>query len=146
MLYIIIIIIEEGVATNSERYINVNFTTGSINASFDIVTASNNVLEGDQRINISIFSITNGHIVGTPSAATVTIIDTTGMYDYVIILNCSVVLFAIKIICLIIRTCIITSVHLGKWNSKTFICWNVVRTYTCLHYNTYVMVILLLCL
>ena len=78
--YVLINITEEGVDTNPELYININFTTGSINASFDIVTASDNVLEGNQTINVSIFSITNGHSLGTPAAATVTIIDTTGMY------------------------------------------------------------------
>ena len=78
--YVLIDITEEGVDTNPELYININFTMGSINASFDIVTASDNVLEGNQTINVSIFSITNGHILGTPAAATVTIIDTTGMY------------------------------------------------------------------
>ena len=35
------------------------------------------VLEGDEMFNVTITSITNGHIVGTPAVATVTIIDTT---------------------------------------------------------------------
>ena len=38
------------------------------------------VLEDIEAFNISITSITNDHIVGTPGVATVTIIDTTSKY------------------------------------------------------------------
>ena len=66
-----------GVDYNSGPY-NVTFPIGSTNASFDIAIIDDGVLEDDEMFNISITSITNGHIVGTPAVATVTIIDTTG--------------------------------------------------------------------
>ena len=55
----------------------VTFSIGSTIASFDITIIDDNVFEDDETFNISITSITNGHIVGTPAVATVTIIDTT---------------------------------------------------------------------
>ena len=58
---------------------------GETNVSFDIVTTNDNVLEGDQRVNVSISSITNGHKVGTPGVAAVTIVDTTGMWVRVLL-------------------------------------------------------------
>ena len=65
---------------NSGPY-NVTFPVGSTNVSFDIVINNDdNLLEDDETFNISIISITNGLIVGTPGVATVTIIDTTGQY------------------------------------------------------------------
>ena len=42
-----------------------------------ITIIDDNVLEDNEMFNISITSITNGHIVDTPAVATVTIIDTT---------------------------------------------------------------------
>ena len=64
---------------NSGPY-NVTFPVGSTNASFDIVIINDSVSEDNETFNISIISITNGHIVGTPGVATVTIIDTTSKY------------------------------------------------------------------
>ena len=74
-------IIGEDLANNSGLYINVTFTVGSTNTSFNITTTEDNILEGDQKINISINSITNGHSVGTPGIAAVIIIDTTGQFS-----------------------------------------------------------------
>ena len=65
-----------GVDYNSGPY-TVTFPIGSTIASFDISIIDDNVFEFDEIFNISITSITNGHIVGTPAVATVTIIDTT---------------------------------------------------------------------
>ena len=63
---------------------SVAFPIGSTNASFNITIIDDNVLEDDEMFNISITSITNGHIVGTPAVATVTILDTTGKcHNYV---------------------------------------------------------------
>ena len=59
---------------------NVTFPAGSTNASFDIIINYDNVLEESEVFVISITSITNGHIVGTPAVATVTIIDITSKY------------------------------------------------------------------
>ena len=73
-----IIVHEHGSNPNVGLYNNVNFTVGSTTASLDIITSHVNILEGDQKFRISIDSITNGHIVGTPSVAMVTVIDTTG--------------------------------------------------------------------
>ena len=63
----------------------VTFPVGSTIASksLDILVFDSNLiidgrlLEHGKMFNISITSITNGHIVGTPAVATVTIIDTT---------------------------------------------------------------------
>ena len=52
------------------------FPIGSTTASFNITINDDGVLEDDEVFNVSIISITNGHIVGTPAVATVTIIDT----------------------------------------------------------------------
>ena len=65
----------------SEPY-NISFPIGSTNASFDITIIDDGVLEDDEMFNISITSITNGHIVGTPAVATVTIIDTTSKLSF----------------------------------------------------------------
>ena len=65
-----------GVDYFSESY-NVTFPIGSTIASFDIMIIDDGVLEDDEIFNISITSITNDHIVGTPAVATVTIIDNT---------------------------------------------------------------------
>ena len=59
---------------------NVTFPIGSTNVSFDITIVDDNVFEFDEIFNISITSITNGPIVGTPAVATVTIIDNTSKY------------------------------------------------------------------
>ena len=69
----------EGVDYFSGPY-NVTFPIGSTIASFDIAIIDDGVFEFDEIFNISITSITNGHIVGTPAVATVTIIDTTSKY------------------------------------------------------------------
>ena len=55
---------------------NVIFPIGSTTASFNITIKDDSVLEDDEVFNVSIISITNGHIVGNPAVATVTIIDT----------------------------------------------------------------------
>ena len=70
-----------GVDYNSGPY-NVTFPIGSTIASFDIIVNNDSVSENDEMFNISITSITNGHIMGTPAVATVTIIDTTSKYMY----------------------------------------------------------------
>ena len=59
---------------------DVNFTAGSTNASFSIRINIDNVLEDDEKFNISIATITRDHTVGTPAVTTVTIIDTTGKH------------------------------------------------------------------
>ena len=69
----------ESIDYNSGPY-NVTFPVGSTNASFDIIINDDNVLEADEMFNVSITSITNGHIVGIPAVATVIIIDTTSKY------------------------------------------------------------------
>ena len=75
--YILCFIIKGGgVDYNSGPY-TVTFPIRSANASFDITIIDDNVFEFDEMFSISITSITNGHIVGTPAVATVTIIDTT---------------------------------------------------------------------
>ena len=56
---------------------DVTFPIGSTIASFNITIINDGILEDDEMFNIFIISITNGHIVGTPAVATVTIIDTT---------------------------------------------------------------------
>ena len=76
MLIIITNVTGGGVDYNSGPY-TVIFTIGSTNASFDIAIYDHSILEIDEMFNISIDSITNNHIVGTPGVATVTIIDTT---------------------------------------------------------------------
>ena len=66
----------------------VTFPVGSTSASksLDIVLFESNIiiddriLEHGKMFNISITSITNGHIAGTPAVATVTIIDTTSKW------------------------------------------------------------------
>ena len=73
---IITICIGEGIDYNFVLY-NVSFPIGSTNASFDITISSDTILEDDEVFNVSINSVTNGHTVGTPGVATVTIIDTT---------------------------------------------------------------------
>ena len=65
-----------GIDYNSGPY-NVTFPIGSTNVSFYIIINGDNVLEDDEMFNVSIYFITNDHIVGTPEVATVTIIDTT---------------------------------------------------------------------
>ena len=67
-------IVGEGVDYNSGPH-TVIFPIGSTTASFNITIKDDSVLE-DKVFNVSIISITNGHIVGTPAVATVTIIDT----------------------------------------------------------------------
>ena len=54
---------------------DVTFPIGSTIASFNITIHDKNdsVLESDELFNISITSITNNHIVGTPGVSTVTI-------------------------------------------------------------------------
>lgn len=61
---------------NSGPY-TVNFPIGSTNSSFDIMVYNDNVFEDNETFNVSINSITNGHVVGTPGVVAVTIIDTT---------------------------------------------------------------------
>ena len=75
-----VIITGEAIDYNTGIHINVTFPVGSTNASYDIIINNDNVLEGNNKLNISIGSITNDHIVGTPGVATVTIIDTTSKY------------------------------------------------------------------
>ena len=90
---------------NSGPY-NVTFPAGSTNASFDIVINNDIVSEDNETFNISIIPITNGHIVGIPEVATVTIIDTTSKYfaHYQI--------YKIKVkTCLYVHTYICTYVH-----------------------------------
>ena len=53
------------------------FPIGSTSALVDILINDDDVLEKDEYFNISITSITNGHIVSTPGIVTVTIADTT---------------------------------------------------------------------
>ena len=55
----------------------VTFPIGFTNVSFDIMINEDNIMEDDEMFNISITSITNGHIVGNPGVATVTIVDNT---------------------------------------------------------------------
>ena len=55
----------------------VSFPIGFTNVSFDIMINDDNIMEDDEMFNISIISITNGHIVGNPGVATVTIVDNT---------------------------------------------------------------------
>ena len=74
-----IIVVTGSVDYNTRPY-NVTFPAGSTNASFDIIINDDDVLEDDEIFNISIASITNGHIVGIPAVATVTIVDTTSKY------------------------------------------------------------------
>ena len=69
------VIIGGGVDYNSGPY-NVTFPPGSTTVSFDIVINDDGIFENYEVFNISIISITNGHIVDTPTVATVTIIDT----------------------------------------------------------------------
>ena len=45
--------------------------------SLNILIRDDSILEGDEKFNITIGLIINGHIVGTPGVATITIIDTT---------------------------------------------------------------------
>ena len=66
----------EGIDYNSGPY-NAIFPAGSTNTSFDIIIHDDTVSEVDEIFNVSICSITNGHIVGNPKNATVTILDTT---------------------------------------------------------------------
>ena len=66
----------KGIDYNSGSY-TVVFPIGSTNASVDIMIYDDDLLEEDEDLNISITSITNRHIVGTPGVATVTITDTT---------------------------------------------------------------------
>ena len=68
-----------GVDYNSGPY-TVTFPIGSTIASFDITIIDDNVFEFDEIFNVSIISITNGPIAGTPTVVTVTIIDTTSKY------------------------------------------------------------------
>ena len=56
---------------------NITFPIGSTIASLDIIIIDDGVLEDDEMFNVTITSITNGHIVGTPAVATITIIDNT---------------------------------------------------------------------
>ena len=65
---------------------NVTFAVGSTRVSYNITIIDDSVLEDNEMFSISIISITNGHIVGTPALATVTIIDTTSK-----ILPCGIV-------------------------------------------------------
>ena len=53
------------------------FPIRSTSALLLITVNDDGVSESNETFNISITSITNGHIVGTPAVATVTIIDTT---------------------------------------------------------------------
>ena len=57
------------------------FPIGSINASLNITINDDSVFEDDEVFNVSIISVTNGHIVGSPAVATITIIDTTSKYN-----------------------------------------------------------------
>ena len=45
--------------------------------SLNILIRDDSILEGDEKFNITIGLISNGHIVGTPGVATITIVDTT---------------------------------------------------------------------
>ena len=61
-----------------EEY-TVRVPLGVIRASFDIMIINNDDLTNEYELfNISISSITNGHIIGNQEVATVTIIRTTG--------------------------------------------------------------------
>ena len=100
---IVIHIVGGGVDYNSGPY-NVTFPIGSTNASFNITIVDDNVLEDDEMFNISITSITNGHTVGTPAVATVTIIDTTSKYIRIYIK-------LVFIQCMYVRTYVATYVH-----------------------------------
>ena len=57
------------------------FPIGSINASLNITINDDSVFEDDEVFNVSIISVTNGHSVGSPAVATITIIDTTSKYN-----------------------------------------------------------------
>ena len=94
---------------------NVTFPIGSTNASFDITITDDNVFEFDEIFNISITSITNGHIVSTPAVATVTIIDNTS--KYLILFIYVVFMYAHSYVVKYVRTCI--------------------RTYDCMCIHTY---------
>ena len=72
---LLLYIVGGGVDYNSGPH-TVIFPIGSTTASFNITIKDDSVLEDDEVFNVSIISITNGHIVGTPAVATVTIIDT----------------------------------------------------------------------
>ena len=64
---------------NSGPY-NVTFPIRSTIASLIIRINDDDISENDETFNISITSITNGHIVGIPRVATVTIIDIISTY------------------------------------------------------------------
>ena len=102
--YILCFIIQGGgVDYNSGPY-NITFPIGSTIASFDITIIDDNVFEFDEMFSISITSITNGHIVGTPAVATVTIIDTTSKCVHNFIL-CTVCTYVYNIrICIFVHT------------------------------------------
>ena len=65
-----------GVDYNSGPY-TVIFPVSSTSFPFDITIHDDGILEGDEMFNVTIGLIVNGHIVGTPEVATITIIDTT---------------------------------------------------------------------
>ena len=75
-----IIVDTGGIDYDSGPY-NVIFPAGSTNTSFDIMINDDGVLEDDETFLVSIKSIINGHHIGDPSTAGVTIIDTTGTQD-----------------------------------------------------------------
>ena len=55
----------------------VTFAVDSIIISFNLTIIDDGILEDNEVFSVSIASITNNHIVGIPSVAMVTIIDTT---------------------------------------------------------------------
>ena len=66
------------------------FPAGSTNTSFDIIIHDDNVFEVDEIFNVSICSVTNGHIVGNPKKATVIILDTTSKCSCTALCECYV--------------------------------------------------------
>ena len=68
-----------GIDYNSGPY-NVTFPIGSVVVLFDILINNDNVFEKNERFSVHINSITNGHIVGVPETARVTIMDNDSKY------------------------------------------------------------------
>ena len=78
ILYILLYV-GEGIDYNSGPY-NVSFPIGSVVVLFDILINNDNVFERNERFNVHINSVTNGHIVGVPETARVTIMDNDSKY------------------------------------------------------------------
>ena len=87
------------------------FPVGSTNASFNLIVYEDDEIERGEDFLFVISSITNGHLLGDPRSAVVTIIDTTGKVNYLCYIRTPCIIINNLHVQFVIAACICIYIH-----------------------------------